>query len=377
MTAGIRYIAPTLRQWCSADLSFAMAVVVGVTGSAPCPVGTVMASCATGEVAGGVAGGCIDGAVLTAAQDSIRSGRVHRNRYTHQSDGSPVVGLACRSEIDVVVLPAAVEVMAPLLDRLLANRAVGSALVLPAGPGAALLAADSDGWWGSSGDPGVDELVARQLRERVSTGAGQVERIAVGRVERIINGAGQPVDVLFVRHQPAPRMLLYGMSPVARAMSQLGRFLGFEVTVCDPRPVFMRAAHFPDAHQVVCDWPHRHLRSIETDARSAIVVLSHDDRHETELLSLALRGRAGYVGVIGSRETHRERLLRLTAAGLTEDELSHLRAPIGLDLGAQTPQETAVSICAEMIAAAGTGGTGRPLTYLAGPIHRRADATVS
>lgn len=377
MTAGIRYIAPTLRRWCSADLSFAMAVVVGVTGSAPCPVGTVMASCATGEVAGGVAGGCIDGAVLTAAQDSIRSGRVHRNRYTHQSDGSPVVGLACRSEIDVVVLPAAVEVMAPLLDRLLANRAVGSALVLPAGPGAALLAADSDGWWGSSGDPGVDELVARQLRERVSTGAGQVERIAVGRVERIINGAGQPVDVLFVRHQPAPRMLLYGMSPVARAMSQLGRFLGFEVTVCDPRPVFMRAAHFPDAHQVVCDWPHRHLRSIETDARSAIVVLSHDDRHEIELLSLALRGRAGYVGVIGSRETHRERLLRLTAAGLTEDELSRLRAPIGLDLGAQTPQETAVSICAEMIAAAGAGGTGRPLTYLAGPIHRRADATVS
>lgn len=377
MTAGIRYIAPTLRRWCSADLSFAMAVVVGVTGSAPCPVGTVMASCATGEVAGGVAGGCIDGAVLTAAQDSIRSGRVHRNRYTHQSDGSPVVGLACRSEIDVVVLPAAVEVMAPLLDRLLANRAVGSALVLPAGPGAALLAADSDGWWGSSGDPGVDELVARQLRERVSTGAGQVERIAVGRVKRIINGAGQPVDVLFVRHQPAPRMLLYGMSPVARAMSQLGRFLGFEVTVCDPRPVFMRAAHFPDAHQVVCDWPHRHLRSIETDARSAIVVLSHDDRHEIELLSLALRGRAGYVGVIGSRETHRERLLRLTAAGLTEDELSRLRAPIGLDLGAQTPQETAVSICAEMIAAAGAGGTGRPLTYLAGPIHRRADATVS
>ncbi len=377
MTAGIRYIAPTLRRWYSADLSVAMAVVVGVTGSAPCPVGTVMASCATGEVAGGVAGGCIDGAVLTAAQDAIRSGRVHRNRYPHQSDGSPVLGLSCRSEIDVVVLPAAAAVMAPLLERLLANRTVGSALVLPAGRRATLLVADPDRLWGSSGDPGLDERVARRLRERVSTGAGPLEHIGAGQVERIVNGDGQPIDVLLARHQPAPRMVLYGMSPVARAMSQLGRFLGFEVTVCDPRPVFMRAEHFPDAHQVVCDWPHRHLRSIEADARSAIVVLSHDDRHETELLSLALRGRAGYVGVIGSRETHRERLLRLTAAGLTEDELGRLRAPIGLDLGAQTPQETAVSICAEVIAVAGTGGTGRPLTYLAGPIHRRADVPVS
>lgn len=368
MTAEIRYVAPTLRRWCSAGVPFAVAIVVDVSGSTPCPVGTVMAICATGEVAGGLAGGCVDGAVFTVAQEAIRSGRAHRSRYAHQSDGSPVVGLACRSEIEVVVLPAAVDVMAPLLDRLLANQSVGSALVLPTGRPAVLLVADPNRLWGSSGDAEVDELVARRLRVPASNEGRQTERL--------VGAGGRPVDVLFVGHQPAPRMLLYGMSPVARAMSQLGRFLGFDVTVCDPRPAFMRAGHFPDAHQVVCDWPHRHLNSIDVDARTVIVVLSHDDRHETELLSLALRGRAGYVGVMGSRVTQRERLRRLTAAGLTDDDLCRLRAPIGLDLGAQTPQETAVSICAELVAASGARGTGRPLTYLDGPIHQRAGATV-
>ncbi|MDM4719540.1 XdhC family protein [Micromonospora sp. WMMA1363] len=370
MTAEIRHVAPTLRRWCTADTRFAVATVVGVSGDAPCAVGTVMAIAATGEVAGGVAGGCVDGAVFTAAQDVIGSGRAHRNRYAHQGAGSSMVGLACRGEIDVVVLPAAVDVVAPLLDRLLANQPVASALVLPADPSAVLLVvADPHGMWGSSGDAGVDEMVAHRLRALASTGGTQVERL--------VDTGGRPMDVLCVGHRPAPRMLVYGMSPVARAVSQLGRFLGFDVTVCDPRPVFVRAAHFPDAHQVVCDWPHRHLSSVDVDARTAIVVLSHDDRHETELLSLALRGPAGYVGVMGSRDTHRERLVRLAAAGLTEHELWRLRAPIGLDLGARTPQETAVSICAELVITAGAGGTGRPLTDTDGPIHRRTGTTVS
>jgi xanthine dehydrogenase accessory factor len=139
--------------------------------------------------------------------------------------------------------------------------------------------------------------------------------------------------------------------------------------VCDARPVFATRVRFPDADEIVVDWPHRYLASTDTDGRTVLCVLTHDAKFDIPLLTEALRLPVAYVGAMGSRRTHEDRNRRLREAGVSERELARLRSPIGLDLGARTPEETAVSIAAEIVAAR-HGGTGRPLTGSDTPIHR-------
>jgi xanthine dehydrogenase accessory factor len=163
-------------------------------------------------------------------------------------------------------------------------------------------------------------------------------------------------------------MLVFGAIDFAAAVARAGKFLGYRVTVCDARPVFATRRRFPDADEVVTDWPHRYLSRQNVDARTVICVLTHDPKFDVPLLEVALRTPAGYIGAMGSRRTHDDRLARLREVGLTEDELARLRSPIGLDLGARTPEETAVAIAAELIQLR-WGGSGRPLTATTGRIH--------
>ncbi|WP_448324216.1 XdhC family protein, partial [Streptomyces sp. DSM 41493] len=141
---------------------------------------------------------------------------------------------------------------------------------------------------------------------------------------------------------------------------RMGRFLGYRVTVCDARPVFTTAARFPEADEVVVDWPHRYLEQTDTDARTVLCVLTHDAKFDIPLLRLALTLPVAYVGAMGSRTTHLDRNARLREAGVPEAALARLRSPIGLDLGAHSPEETALSIAAEIVALR-RGGTGVPL----------------
>ena len=151
-------------------------------------------------------------------------------------------------------------------------------------------------------------------------------------------------------------------------MARAGKFLGYRVTVCDARPIFATRARFPDADEVVVDWPHRYLASTAVDQRTVICVLTHDPKFDVPVLEVALRRPAAYIGAMGSCRTHDDRLARLRDAGLTEDEIARLRSPIGLDLGARTPEETAVSVAAELIQLR-WGGSGHPLTDTTGRIH--------
>jgi xanthine dehydrogenase accessory factor len=172
---------------------------------------------------------------------------------------------------------------------------------------------------------------------------------------------------------PAPRMLVFGAIDFAAAVARIGTFLGYRVTVCDARPVFATASRFPDAAEVVVAWPHRYLRQEaeagRVDARTVLCVLTHDPKFDVPLLEVALRlPEVAYVGAMGSRRTHDDRLTRLREAGLTDPELARLSSPIGLDLGARTPEETAVSIAAEIIALR-WGGHGDRLAEMAGRIH--------
>jgi xanthine dehydrogenase accessory factor len=171
-------------------------------------------------------------------------------------------------------------------------------------------------------------------------------------------------------------MLVFGAIDFAAAVARVGSFLGYRVTVCDARPVFATPARFPDADEVIVEWPHRYLRrqaqAGTLDARTVLAVLTHDPKFDVPLLEEALRlPQVAYVGAMGSRRTHDDRLTRLREAGLTEAELQRMSSPIGLDLGARTPEETAVSIAAEIIALR-WGGGGQRLGELDGRIHASA-----
>jgi xanthine dehydrogenase accessory factor len=171
-------------------------------------------------------------------------------------------------------------------------------------------------------------------------------------------------------------MIVFGAIDFAAAMARMGKFIGYDVTVCDARPVFATATRFPSADEVVVDWPHRYLQQQadagRLDGRTVLCVLTHDPKFDVPLLEVALRlPEVGYVGAMGSRRTHDDRLRRLTGAGLSATELARLSSPIGLDLGARTPEETAVSIAAEIIATR-WGGGGARLMELDGRIHHGA-----
>src|SRR3982751_4908614 len=161
--------------------------------------------------------------------------------------------------------------------------------------------------------------------------------------------------VFVASYAPKPRMLVFGAIDFAAAVARLGSFLGYRVTVCDARPVFATRSRFPQADEVVVEWPHRYLAAEaeagRVDGRTVLAVLTHDPKFDVPLLEVALRLDVAYVGAMGSRRTHRERLERLREAGLTDEDLGRLSSPVGLDLGGRTPEKTAVSIAAEIIAA--------------------------
>ncbi len=185
-------------------------------------------------------------------------------------------------------------------------------------------------------------------------------------------GDAAPIEVCREYTEPAPverHMIIFGAMEFSAALAAAAGVLGYRVTVCDPRPLFATAARFPGA-EVVVQWPTEYLRSASVDPATAICVLSHDARFDAELVEIALASPAGFVGAMGSRATHDRRVASLRERGVGEREIARLRSPIGLDVGASTPEETAVSILAELLAVR-SGATTRPLTGTAGAIHAR------
>lgn len=224
---------------------------------------------------------------------------------------------------------------------------------------------------GSLGSDRADAAVTDDARGLLAAGRSTV--LSYG-AEGQRQEAG--MEVFVASHAPRPRMLILGAIDFASALAKQGSFLGYRVTVCDARAVFATPARFPDADEVVVDWPHRYLagqaEAGAVDGRTAICVLTHDAKFDVPVLRVALRlPQVGYVGVMGSRRTHVDRISRLREAGLSDVELDRLSSPIGLDLGARTPEETAVSIAAEIIARR-WGGGGLPLTSTEGRIHHEA-----
>ncbi|MFF4896426.1 XdhC family protein [Streptomyces sp. NPDC001068] len=363
----MREILPTLAAWYTAGIPFGLATVVEVSRSAPRGPGAAMAVGPDGEVVGSVSGGCVEGAVYELAREVVASGEPRLRAFGFSDEDAFAVGLTCGGEITLLVRPVTA-VSDPAFGAVAVSVAAGEPVTMatvvdgPA-PRGATLAVWPDRAAGTLGARGLDVAVTADARGELALGAS-LPRHYGPRGER----REDSVTVFLQSFAPPPRMLVFGAIDYAAAVARIGGFLGYRVTVCDARPVFATAERFPAAVEVIVDWPHRYLRATATDDRTVICVLTHDPKFDVPLLEEALRRPAAYIGAMGSRRTHEERRARLSEAGLTEAELSRLRSPLGLDLGARTPEEVAVSVAAEIVALR-WGGSGAPLTSTAGAIH--------
>lgn len=328
-----------------------------------------------GTVVGSVSGGCVEGAVYETALEVISSGRPAREQYGIADEAGIAVGLTCGGEIEIFVEAVSPSTF-PDLDRLAElvalERPVAIATVVEHPDdevvGRRLLIEPDAAPSGSLGSPRRDAAVHDDAEGVLATGRSATLTYGVDGERR-----GLGMRVLVQVFAPPPRLLIFGAVDHAAALAQVGAFLGYDVTVCDARQVFATPERFPAAARVVVDWPHRYLASEHEagriDARTALAVLTHDPKFDVPLLTVALRLPAiGFIGAMGSRRTHDDRLARLREAGVTDEELTRLSSPVGLDLGGRTPQETAVSIAAELVAAQ-WGGSGRPLRVLDTPVH--------
>jgi xanthine dehydrogenase accessory factor len=239
------------------------------------------------------------------------------------------------------------------------------------GTGSKLLVLTDQPPRGSLGDPDLDRVVARDAEGELAAGLTRVRRYGPHGEAR-----QEAVAVFIETFVPPPLMVIFGAVAFTAALVRVAKVLGYRVIVCDARPVFATKVRFPSADEVVVDWPDRMLARIgrTLTPRDAVCVLTHDMKFDVPAIIAALDTEVGYLGAMGSRRTHRDRLDRLREAGLDDARLTRLHAPIGLDIGARTPEETAVSVCAEIISTRNGLGGVRPLTTTDGPIHRAAPA---
>ncbi|MCU1496657.1 MAG: hypothetical protein JWM47_610 [Acidimicrobiales bacterium] len=430
----------TAAEWLAQGRAVGLGRVVAVEGSAPRRAGAAMAVSDRREVAGSVSGGCVEGALVEAAEEVIASGRVSTTHFDADDDGWSV-GLTCGGQLDVVVEPMhawPAGVIDALRADLAAGRAVGLATVSSAGAAPGALVVRPDGSTvGTLGDATADRrltdqvgmlladgaeraltltptsVVARRragsctVEEAWPTGAADAEaptnatamtsraapattpateaeaggdttggdgdREPAEAAPSVVTGSAAGPDVFVQTWAPPARLLVFGAVDFTASLVRGAKLLGFHVTVCDARPVFATPERFPDADVVVVGRPERLLADVgpSLGPRDAVCVLTHDVKFDVPAIVGALATDVGYLGAMGSRRTHIDRVERLREAGVGDEGLGRLHSPIGLDLGGRTPGETAVSILAEIVAA--RSGAPVPASSLRDghrPIHR-------
>ena len=368
----MRDIAGELLAYWESGKTVGVGTVVATFDSAPRTPGAAMMVCPDGAVVGSVSGGCVEGAVYELATSVADGAPPTLQRYGVSDDDAFAVGLTCGGIIDDFVesisresFPELADVIADLRE----HRPVAVATLID-GDGSRRgrrLIVWPDRVSGSLGVKGLDVAVTDDARGMLATGRTGVRRYGHNGERRV-----DDVAVFVSSYAPPPRMIVFGAIDFAAAVARIGKFLGYHVTVCDARPVFATHKRFPDADDVVVEWPHKYLARTETDERTVVCVLTHDPKFDGPLLAVALRKPAAYIGAMGSRRTHEKRLAQLREAGLSDAEIARLSSPVGLDLGARTPEETAVSIAAEIIANQ-WGGSGQHLASLSARIHHDRD----
>lgn len=404
-------LMPSLGSWRPAvsGQRCAVATIVGTGGSVPRPLGTSMMVSENGEILGSLSGGCVEGAVVEAALEAMRDGGPRLESFGYSAEDAFAVGLTCGGELEVHIQP--------LQDALssLAGESAAAHSGQDTSPLALIRRLDGEGGVVVVHDPvRFRAMESTELAKLVGdhpatlfAAAAQVEPLLQGGRAGLVRLAPpegcidgwvtldrwetpreepepQPITLFVESRLPAARMLVFGANDFGAALLPAGQLLGYDVTLCDARPAFAQQNRFAGADQVITDWPHRYLQNEadagRIDARTVVCILTHDPKFDIPLLETALGLNLAYVGAMGSRRSHRQRIDALLETGIPAESLERLHSPIGLELGAVTPAEVAVSITAEIVATRGSlHGTGafRSLKDTSGPIHAGTGTTDS
>jgi len=362
-----------------------VATIVAASGSTPRPTGTSMLVAAGGQILGSLSGGCVEGAVVAAAQDVLACGGVRRERFGYSAEDAFAVGLSCGGELEVHLSrldgqarkALAAEPVA-LVRRLDGNDDAVATLAVPAP--SAVRTVPREAWVTLLGLGAEPALVQDEVLERAFASVEALIRQGVSGLVRVAPPLGchgtdaRPVELFVESRLPAPRAVVVGANDFSEALIPALKLLGFHVTLCDARPSFAAQERFAAADAVERSWPHRYLaeqaRQGLLDERSILCVLSHDPKFDVPLLAEGLRLDLAYVGALGSRRSDRQRRTALLDQGLEPGLLDRLHSPIGLDLGAVTPGEVAVAIAAELVAVLRRGPARQgSLSRGTGPLH--------
>jgi xanthine dehydrogenase accessory factor len=332
----MRDVLSDIERWLDEGRGVALATVVETWGSAPRTVGGKMAVSDDRRIAGSVSGGCVEGAVVEAAAGVLASGEPRLLRFGVSDDTAWSVGLACGGAIEVFVEPIARDIFGPVRDALRAETPVAVATVIRGGDTEVGRKVVLLGDGRALGDRDAAALDAA----RAALAESRSRRFAVG---------GR--DIFADVQLPSPRMVIVGGVHIAVALVGLAKALGFRTILVDPRAAFANPKRFPDVDELHSEWPSEALAKIDLNAGSAVAVLAHDPKLDDPALIAALASPAFYVGALGSTRTQEKRRTRLLAAGVSEEALRRLHAPIGLDLGGRSPEEIALSVMAQVVAA--------------------------
>jgi len=337
----MREVLADVRRWRGEGRPVALATVVETWGSAPRSAGAKMALTPDGGISGSVSGGCVEGAVVEAGRQALAAGRPRLLSFGVTDERAWEVGLACGGKIEVFVAPLEPGVFEAQSRALDAERLAVSATVVR----------------------GPENLLGRtRLRIEGGASSGTIDpaldaaadaAIAETRTRRVeaASQAGEACELFVEAIRPAPTLVVVGGVHIAIALTALAKTLGFRTIVVDPRTAFGNAERFPGADKLVTEWPAKALADLGLNSSTAVAVLSHDPKLDDPALTAALPSSAFYVGALGSKRTHEKRRRRLLEAGITEEQLGRLRAPIGLPLGGRAPEEIALAILAEIVAA--------------------------
>ncbi|KKL12294.1 hypothetical protein LCGC14_2537200 [marine sediment metagenome] len=302
--------------WHDAGQGAALATVIETWGSAPRPVGSQLAISGTGEMAGSVSGGCVEGAVVVEAIETLETGQPALLEFGVSDDEAFAVGLACGGRIRVLVEPVGPALPRDLLAQLVDRRAAREAVAY---------VVNTADW-----------------SRRLDAPSDHPDRFRLDR-----SGFEADGQVFVGIHNPPLRMVIVGAVHIAQPLMQMARLAGYDAVLIDPRESFASSARFP-GETLVLDWPDEALEAQAPDTRTAIVTLTHDPKLDDPALLVGLRSDAFYIGALGSTRTHAKRVTRLHEAGFDDDAIARIHAPVGLDIGARSPAEIAISVMAEI-----------------------------
>jgi xanthine dehydrogenase accessory factor len=329
-------LLPKIYEWLARGEEIAVATVIRVAGSAPRPVGARMIISEEGRMAGSVSGGCVETTVYAEMMEVLEGGPPRKLHFGITEDMIWDVGLACGGTIDVFVQRLAPDLVEALAAQVEAGRAVALATVVQGEDlGETALVSRAGVVLGAPAEGALD--VAREML---------VARAERGEVRQVAEGQAVYVEPFL----PPPMMVIVGGVHVAIPLTRFAKELGFYVVVTDPRAKFANRERFAEADEVLLEWPDEALAHLEIDEATYVVLLTHDPKIDEPTLAAALETKAAYIGAIGSRGTHEARFERMARWGVTAEQLERVYAPIGLDLGGRTPEETALSIIAEVVA---------------------------